>query len=134
MSLDIRLKRVIDAAPEAVFRHWVDPVARRSWYAPAAGWIIEAESDLRVGGAWSVSYGPAADEMYHDEGVLEVVDPPHRLVYTALMRFPDREPFQTVTTVTFEATLDGKTSTVMSATINDAMDGDGSATQRTRAA
>lgn len=57
-GFDIRLQRVVDAAPQAVFHHWVDPVARRGWYAPEDGWIVEAETDLRIGGAWSVSFGP----------------------------------------------------------------------------
>jgi uncharacterized protein YndB with AHSA1/START domain len=108
-GFDIRLERVIDALPEAAFHHWVDPVARRGWYAPEEGWIVEAETDLRVGGAWNVSFGPTQDEMYRDEGVFAVVDPPHRLEYNAIMRFPDGGSFETHITVTFEATRDGKT-------------------------
>jgi uncharacterized protein YndB with AHSA1/START domain len=47
--------------------------------------------------------------MYRDEGVFSVVDPPHRLDYNALMSFPDGRSFETLITVTFEATRDGKT-------------------------
>lgn len=108
-SFDIRLQRVIDATPDAAFHHWVDADARRNWYAPEEGWIVEAQTDLRVGGAWSVSFGPTPDEMYHDEGVFEVVEPPHRLVYTAVMRFPGRDSFETRISVTFQETPDGKT-------------------------
>jgi uncharacterized protein YndB with AHSA1/START domain len=108
-GFDIRLERVIDAPPEAAFEHWVDPVARRGWYAPEEGWIVEAETDLRVGGTWSVTFGPTKDELYRDEGVFEVVDPPHRLEYSAAMQFPDGRSFETHITVTFEATPDGKT-------------------------
>jgi uncharacterized protein YndB with AHSA1/START domain len=108
-DFDIRLERVIDATPDAAFHHWVDPVARRSWYAPNESWIVEAETDLRVGGAWSVTFGPSRDEMYRDEGVFAVVDPPHSLRYNVIMRFPDGTSFETHITVTFEATRDGKT-------------------------
>jgi uncharacterized protein YndB with AHSA1/START domain len=85
------VERVIETTPMEAFPHWVDADARRGWCAPEPGWIVEAETDFRVGGAWSVSFGPSPDEMYRDEGVFEVVDPPHRLVYNAIMRFPDGE-------------------------------------------
>jgi uncharacterized protein YndB with AHSA1/START domain len=106
---DIRLKRVIDATPDAAFQQWVDAAARRDWYAPEDGWIVEAQTDLRVGGAWSVSFGPARGEMNLEEGVFEVVDPPRRLVYSAVIRLPDGQSFETYMTVTFEETRDGKT-------------------------
>lgn len=108
-GFDIRLQRVIDATPAATFHHWVDPRARRGWYAPEDGWIVEAETDLRVGGAWSVSFGPAQEEMYRDEGVFEVVDPPQRLVSSVMMRFPNGDSFETRITVTFEAAPGNKT-------------------------
>lgn len=108
-GFDIRLERVIDTSPEAAFRHWVDPGARRGWYAPDESWIVEAETDLRVGGRWSVSFGPTKDEVYRDEGVFEIVEPPHRLEYTAVMHFPDGRSFETRISVTFEATPNGKT-------------------------
>lgn len=108
-GFDIRLQRLIDAAPDAVFHHWVDPVARTGWYAPEEGWIVEADSDLRVGGAWSVSFGPTPGEMYRDEGVFEVVDPPHRIVSTVLMHFPTAPSFETRIEVTFEDAPGGRT-------------------------
>jgi uncharacterized protein YndB with AHSA1/START domain len=65
---DIRLQRVIRSAPDDAFTHWVEPSARQRWYAPDDGWIIEAETDLRVGGAWRVLFGPSRDEMYLEHG------------------------------------------------------------------
>ena len=67
-------------------------------------WIVEAETDLRVGGTWRVWFGPSRDEMYLEHGVFEEIDPPHRLVYSTLYEFPDGRPcFETRVTVTFEA-------------------------------
>jgi uncharacterized protein YndB with AHSA1/START domain len=101
---DIRLERVLNTTPDAAFKHWVDAGARRRWYAPEDGWIVEAETDLRVGGTWRVLFGPSREEMYLEHGVFEELDPPHRLVYTTLYEFPDgRLPFDTRVTVTFEA-------------------------------
>lgn len=112
--LEIRLQRVLDTTPDVAFKHWVDAQQRRRWYAPEDGWIVEAETDLRVGGAWRVLFGPSRDEMYLEHGVFEEIDPPHRLVYTTLYEFPDgRAPFETHVTVTFEARNGGTLLTVL---------------------
>jgi uncharacterized protein YndB with AHSA1/START domain len=106
---DIRLQRVVSAAPDQAFTHWVDASARRSWYAPEGDWIVEAETDLRVGGAWRVLFGPSDSELYLEHGVFEQIDRPHRIVYTTLYEFPDERPsFETRVTVTFES-VDGGT-------------------------
>jgi uncharacterized protein YndB with AHSA1/START domain len=113
-GLDIRLERFFNASPDAAFKHWVDADARRRWYAPEDGWIVEAETDLRVGGAWRVLFGPRRDEMYLEHGVFEEIDPPHRLVYTTRYEYPDGRPsYETRVTVTFEARQDGTLLTLL---------------------
>ncbi len=109
-SFDIRLQRVIDTTPDVAFHHWVDADSRRSWCAPDEGsTVVEAETDLRVGGSYSFSVvGPTGDPMYREEGVFEVVEPPHRLVHTARMHLPDGSTVETRVTVTFEE-REGKT-------------------------
>lgn len=103
-GFDIRLERIVNARPDAAFDHWADAEARRQWYAPDDGWVVEAaETDLRVGGAWRVRFGPTSEEMYVEHGVFEEIDRPRRLVYTTVYEFPDGRPsFQTRVTVTFE--------------------------------
>jgi uncharacterized protein YndB with AHSA1/START domain len=113
-GFDIRLERLVDATPDVAFKQWVDAEARRQWYAPEDGWIVEAETDLRVGGAWHVRFGPTPDEMYVEHGVFEEIDPPHRVVYNTLYEFPDGRPsFETRLTVTFEARVQGTLLTVL---------------------
>ena len=73
------------------------------WHKAEAHWVVEASTDLRVGGAWRVACGPSRDEMYVEEGRFEVVDPPHRVVYTCAHRMVGRDPFETRITVTFDA-------------------------------
>lgn len=99
---DIRVQRLIDAPIEFTFHQWTDPEARRQWSAPEDGWITEGTSDLRVGGVWSVGFGPTAEEMYTVDGAYEEVDPPNRLVYSSVFRYPDGRSFETLTTETFE--------------------------------
>jgi uncharacterized protein YndB with AHSA1/START domain len=109
-GFDIRLQRLIDVSPDRAFRHWVDADARRRWYAPDEGTeVIESEADVRVGGSYRTSVvGPTGEPMYTDEGVFEVVDPPHRIVYRGTMHVPDGSAITTRVTVTFEA-HEGKT-------------------------
>jgi uncharacterized protein YndB with AHSA1/START domain len=107
MSLDVRIVRLYDGTPEAVFDLWVDPAARRVWYAHRPDDEVEAETDLRVGGAWHVDFG-RPDARYREHGVFLEIDRPHRLVYTMVFTFPDGRSFETTTTVEF-ADRDGKT-------------------------
>jgi uncharacterized protein YndB with AHSA1/START domain len=103
-SFDLRLQRVVDATPEVAFHHWVDATARRGWYAPDEGSkVVASEADVRVGGSYLVSVvGPTGEAMYREEGVFEVVDPPHRVVYRSIMRPSDGRTVETRVTVTFE--------------------------------
>ncbi len=109
-NFDVRFQRLIDAPPRVAFDQWVDADARRSWYAPDAGSVVvEAQTDLRVGGSYRVSVvGPTGDPMYTEEGIFEVIEAPHRLVYRQIMRLSDGSSVETRVTVTFEE-RDGKT-------------------------
>ena len=90
---DIRLQRLIDAPIDETFHHWTDSESRRRWCAPDEEWFGEAESDLRIGGTWSVSFGPTAEEIYRVHGVYEEIDQPYRLVYSSVFRYPDGRSF-----------------------------------------
>jgi uncharacterized protein YndB with AHSA1/START domain len=109
-TFDIRIQRVVDSPPEIAFHDWVDADARRSWYAPDEGSrVAESNTDLRVGGSYSVSVvGPTGEARFREEGVFEVVEPSHRLVYRQIMRLPDGSVVETRVTVTFEE-FEGKT-------------------------
>jgi uncharacterized protein YndB with AHSA1/START domain len=73
---EIRLQRLIDAPIDVTFHHWTDPGSRRRWCAPEDNWMAAATSDLRVGGAWSVTFGPTAEQMYRIDGAYLEIDPP----------------------------------------------------------
>lgn len=102
MSHDLRLERVFDAPPEVVFDAFTDPGAQKELYADAPDWVVEAECDLRVGGRWSVSFGPPGAAPARETNVFEVVDRPRRLVYTSMMTMPDGSSVVTGMLVTFE--------------------------------
>ncbi len=108
MSHDLRLERVYDAAPEVVFDAFTDPDAQKELYADAPDWIVASECDLRVGGRWTIAFGPPGSEPARETNVFQVVDRPRRLVYTSTMRLQDGSSFDTSVEVTFEEE-DGKT-------------------------
>ena len=68
MSEDVTFARVIDAPPEAVFAAFTGQGGQEASYSEP-GWIVESECDLRVGGVWTVTFGPSRDELYRHEHV-----------------------------------------------------------------
>jgi uncharacterized protein YndB with AHSA1/START domain len=95
VSHDLRLERTYDAAPEVVFDAFTDPQ-------------VQAECDLRVGGRWTITFGPPGSTPARETNVFQVVDRPRRLVYASTMAMPDGSSIDTGMEVTFEEE-DGRT-------------------------
>jgi uncharacterized protein YndB with AHSA1/START domain len=102
VSHDLRLERLYDAAPEVVFDAFTDPDAQKELYADAPDWIVEADCDLRVGGRWTIAFGPPGGTPARETNVFEVVDRPRRLVYASTMTMPDGSNVDTRMQVTFQ--------------------------------
>ena len=109
MTRDLRVERVLDAPPEAVFDAFTDPDAQQEMYADAPDWMVRSECDLRVGGRWTIEFGPAGGEPSRETCVFEVIERPRRLVYRSTMTMPDGSSVATRTQVTFEETGTGQT-------------------------
>ena len=107
MSEDVRFARVIDAAPEVVFDAFTGEDGQEAFYSER-GWIVESECDLRVGGVWTVTFGPSRDELFRHEHVFRVIDRPRRLLVDTTERRPDRSIVEYETEWIFEE-RDGKT-------------------------
>lgn len=96
---DLVLTRLIDAAPEKVFRAWTDPALLKQWFAPLPHTTPAAELDVRPGGAsLVVMRDPDGNEMPNRGVFLEVVEN-ERLVltdaYTQAWE-PAPRPFMTI--------------------------------------
>ncbi len=102
MNHDLRLDRLFDATPQDVFDAYTDPGAQQELYADAPDWIVESECDLRVGGRWSITFGPPGSEPARETNVFQEVDRPRRLVYASTMAMPDGSSLDTRMHVTFE--------------------------------
>jgi len=105
---DLKLERLFDAAPEVVFDAFTDPQAQKQLYADAPDWVVEAACDLRVGGRWSIAFGPPGSTPARETNVFQVVDRPRRLVYSSTMTMPDGSSVDTDMEVTF-VEEDGRT-------------------------
>jgi uncharacterized protein YndB with AHSA1/START domain len=103
MSLELVFERLIEAPPARVFEAFTSPEGQREFYGKdSPGWIVESRCDLRVGGLWSISFGPSPSELYRHHHVFEEIDPPHRLrLRTTEVRL-DGSSIVTSTEFTFE--------------------------------
>jgi uncharacterized protein YndB with AHSA1/START domain len=102
----LRLERIIDATPDAVFDAWTSPDAMEIWYRDGDDWDAKViEHDLRVGGGFRIEWGPAEGPKYNETGKYVEIDRPHRLVILETLEGQWQE---TKLTLTFEAEA-GKT-------------------------
>jgi uncharacterized protein YndB with AHSA1/START domain len=96
----LRIKRVIPARKERLFRAWTQPEELRKWWTIGEGWRAEfAEIDLRVGGKFKIGNMPRRGELVPLSGEFLEIEPPDRLVYT--WRFGLTNPSQSIITVEF---------------------------------
>jgi uncharacterized protein YndB with AHSA1/START domain len=106
---DLRVERVYDAAPGLVFDAFTDPEAQKEMYADEPDWIVRSECDLRVGGRWTIEFGPPAAPPSRETCVFEVIERPWLLVFRSTMLMPDGSSLATRTRVTFTETASGQT-------------------------
>jgi uncharacterized protein YndB with AHSA1/START domain len=96
----LRIRKVIPAARERVFKAWIDPAQVKKWWSLGEGWKTPvAEVDLRVGGRFSIGNEPSGGGVVLITGEFLAVDPPDKLVYT--WRFPGARPEESRVTVEF---------------------------------
>ncbi len=108
---DLVLTRIIDAAPEKLYRAWTEPELLKQWFAPLPYTTPVAELDVRAGGATRVVMKSPEGQEIDCPGVYLEVVPNRRLVFTdayASAWQPAQKPFMTVI-LTFEDLDGGKT-------------------------
>jgi uncharacterized protein YndB with AHSA1/START domain len=76
------VRRTIRASAARVFEAWTEPESLRRWWGPRPVTCCEASVDLRVGGEYRIGNLLPDGNVVWISGSFEMVDPPHRLVYT----------------------------------------------------
>lgn len=124
MSDAVRIERVIAAAPERVYRAWLDPGTLARWSAPVGWSVARHEVDERVGGhyrCWHLD--PDGSEMGgYDAEILELV-PNERIVFRWYFVGPERvidERTESRLTVLLAPATDGGTAITL---IHDNLEG-----------
>lgn len=81
------VRRVYSAPSERVFQAWVDPADLGQWFCPGADWSIDVDSvDLRIGGAFSLSFAPPGETPFVETGAYREIRVPDRLAFTTALR------------------------------------------------
>ena len=104
MIPDVKVARLIDATPEQVFDAFTTPEGQEAFYGQDdPGWIVRSHCDLRVGGVWTVEFGPSPAELYRHRHVFESIERPHRLLLTCTETRLDGTTLLIKVELTFEA-------------------------------
>ena len=110
-AFDLTLERIIDAAPEKVFRAYTDPAILAQWFAPKPWRITDAVIEPRPGGRFNfVMHGPDGERFPNSGVFLEVIEN-RRLISTDAFTpdwKPSGQPFM-VARIDMEPTADGRT-------------------------
>jgi uncharacterized protein YndB with AHSA1/START domain len=108
----VRIERTMAAPPAAVYRAWLEPDLVRQWMCPGDFEATDIQIDARVGGRYRVAHALGGSEAggFLSE-ILELV-PDRRLVFRwgfAGPQWAEGPVYDSLLTVTFEATADGGT-------------------------
>jgi glutathione S-transferase len=86
----LRIERLIDASPDAVFDAWTTRAAMERWYADGDDFVVRVtELDVRVGGRYRVEFGPPDADPYVEFGEYLEIDRPNRLAMTETLEGVD---------------------------------------------
>ena len=109
MTEDLRYARIVRASPEEVFDALTSSGGQIAFYGQDdPGWIVRCESEIRVGGVWTIVFGPSPERLYRHRHVFEVIDRPRRLLLSTTETRLDGSTLRFETEFTFE-TRDGGT-------------------------
>ena len=104
-------KRVIPASPDEVFEAWTQPELMRQWLAPGANKVVDAHTDVRVGGRFRIR-STAPDHTLHTiDGTYRELSSGRRIVMTWSYSGPVALlcEMETRIEIDFEPTSDGET-------------------------
>lgn len=78
----VRLRRVLDAPPERVFRAWTEPAELERWFGPRGFSARVVALEPQVGGRYELAMIPEEGQARTVAGRYREFSPPARLVFT----------------------------------------------------
>ena len=113
MTDDLHYSRIVGVPPDEVFDLLTSPGGQAAFYKTAEpGWIVRSESDVRIGGRWTIAFGRSPAELYRHDHVFDVIDRPGRLLLRTTETRLDGSTLRYETEFTF-AECDGGTRITM---------------------
>jgi uncharacterized protein YndB with AHSA1/START domain len=100
-ELTLELRRILPAAPAAVFRAFSAPDELAEWWGPAGFTIPSLEFDPSVGRRYRIEMQPPEGASFYLTGEFREVDPPARLAYTFAWEDPDPDDLETCVELSF---------------------------------
>ncbi len=100
-ELTLELKRVLPAAPSAVFGAFSAPEELAKWWGPEGFTIPRLEFDARVGGRYRIEMQPPEGDPFYLAGEFREVDPPARLAYTFVYGAPHPDDVENLVELSF---------------------------------
>lgn len=86
----IFIRRTFKAPRARVFAAWTDVKQLLAWFGPPMAPVVDAQLDLRVGGAYRYTYRPTDGNEMTAKGVFTEVSAPERLAFT--WRWEEEDP------------------------------------------
>ena len=111
----LRVSRIIQATPDALFRAWTEPAQLRKWWRmEGEGWkTAETTLDVRVGGKYRLGMTAPDGQSHVAIGEYREVRRPERLVFTWEWEDPTKRVGATIVTVEFKDLGNGATEVVL---------------------
>ncbi len=81
-STDLVLQRTLQAPRMAIWRCWTEPKLMEHWFCPKPWYVTDVKTDLRAGGASSMTMRGPNGEVFPNNGLYLEVIPGERLVFT----------------------------------------------------
>ena len=112
---DLRMTRLIPAAPDEVFDAYTDAEKQTVWFSllSTEPGIVEIDVDLRIGGVQHAKWGPAPDQLFWEDQTFLEIDRPRRLVTSSTGGTPDGQTMTTRIEIDFEESDGGTLMTVV---------------------
>jgi uncharacterized protein YndB with AHSA1/START domain len=81
----LRVRRIVAAKPGRVFKAWTEPDEVQKWWGPKGVRCLSVAIDLKVNGRYRIANELPDGSVLWISGTYEVIERPHRLVYTWLV-------------------------------------------------